>query len=86
MQRSSGMPLTWSRTSPETHYDFVATEDGLEVGRVVKNLSGPNADTWFWACTGCHPSGADRKPLDGEVQTKDEAIEALSEAWAQAKA
>ena len=80
------MPLTWSRTSPETGYDFVATEDGLDVGRVMKNLSGPNADTWFWAYTGRQHSEADRKPLDGEVQTKDEAIEALSEAWARAKA
>jgi hypothetical protein len=80
------MPLTWFRTSPDTHYDLIATEDGLEVGRVMKNLSGPNADTWFWACTGCQHSEADRKPLDGEVQTKDEAIAALSEVWAGAKA
>ena len=80
------MPLTWSRTSSDTHYDFTATEGDLEVGRVMKNLSGPNADTWFWACTGCDRSEADQKPLDGEVQTKDEAIEALSEAWALAKA
>lgn len=75
------MPLTWSRTSPDTHYDLVATEDGMEFGRIIKNLSGPNADTWFWACTGCRLSKIDRRPFDGEVPTKDEAIETLSEAW-----
>lgn len=79
------MPLVWSRTAPDTHYDFVAAEDGVEVGRVMMNLGGPSADTWFWACTGCQRFETDLKPLDGEVQTKDEAIQALSEAWARAK-
>lgn len=53
----------------------------MEFGRIIKNLSGPNADTWFWACTGCRLSKIDRRPFDGEVPTKDEAIETLSEAW-----
>jgi hypothetical protein len=80
------MPLTWSRTSPDTHYDLVATEDGLEVGRIMKNLGGPNADTWFWECAESQAGEADPQPPNGEAQTKDEAIQALSEAWARAKA
>ena len=80
------MPLVWSRTAPDTHYDLLATEDGLEVGRIMKNLGGPNAGTWFWACTGDQRDEVDLKLLSGEVQTQDEAIHALSEAWARAKA
>ena len=80
------MPLVLSRTASDTHYDFVATEDGIDVGRVVMNLGGSRADTWFWACTGCPRRDADLEPLDGEAQTKEEAIQALSEAWARAKA
>lgn len=79
------MPLTWSRTTPETHYDFVATDDGVDVGRVMKNLGGSNADTWFWACTACQAGKADAMVFSGEAQTKDEAIQAVSEAWVRAK-
>lgn len=80
------MPLSWSRTSPDTHYDLVAMDDGVDVGRVMKNLGGSNADTWFWACTRCQSAEGHLTPLNGEAQTKEDAIQALSEAWDRAKA
>jgi hypothetical protein len=52
----------------------------------MQNGGGPNVGTWFWTCAGCQRGEAELKPLNDETATRDEAIEALSEAWSRAGA
>ena len=82
------MTFDWDRTFPDTHHDFQARENGETVGRIRRNHGGPNAGTWEWSCYGC-TRGVEAegvRPLSGEAATRDEAIQALSDAWRRAKA
>jgi len=58
------------------------------VGRIKRAEGGPQSGRWTWSCTGCqrgHEAESVR-PLNGEVATRDEAIEQLAAAWSRAKA
>ncbi len=80
------MTFTWRRTFPNTHHDFVASEKGVEVGRIRRNAGGPNNGTWAWSAFGVMRRADEMLPLNGEAATRDEAIEALASAWGRAKA
>ena len=82
------MTFTWRRTFLNTHHDFVAEQADQHVGRIRRIDGGLQNGTWTWSGTGCqrgHEAEVVR-PLNGEVATRDEAIEALSAAWSRAKA
>ena len=67
----------------------MAQENGVEVGRIYQHrYGGRDRDTWLWTATGIHRGryAEGVAPLSGDTDTRDEAIEALSAAWARAKA
>ena len=81
------MALTWSRTFPDTHHDFVAKEDGADVGRIYQHRPGGLAhDVWLWSATGVHAGLDAPAAISGEVLTREAAIAALTQAWERAKA
>lgn len=76
LARGARVWLQWERTviagrSPP--YDFAASFQQGDVGRIMKTLHGPSAGTWFWTC---HKGGA-----RGTVETKDEAVAGVEVAY-----
>lgn len=75
--------FVWSRTFPESHYDFTARDaDGYLVGRILRHHGGPQDGRWSWHANGVQDApGTVGCDLNGIADTRDEAIERLHVAW-----
>ncbi|TIW62960.1 MAG: hypothetical protein E5V48_02540 [Mesorhizobium sp.] len=74
--RGARVWLAWSRTviaGQSLPFDFSAQFQQDSVGRIMKQLHGPSADTWFWTC---YEGGA-----RGVVQTKPQAVAGVEAAY-----
>ncbi|TXN72404.1 hypothetical protein [Methylobacterium sp. WL6] len=74
--------FVWSRTQPDSHYDFIARDaDGYLVGR-IRRETGLRAGKWSFFANGVQAApGTVGCALSGTVETRDEAIEQLHVAW-----
>ena len=41
--------LQWSRTWPDSSYDFSARDGDVLVGRTYRHTGGPSGNRWFWS-------------------------------------
>ncbi len=74
--RGARVHLKWGRTviGGETRpFDFRATFQQTSVGRIMREMHGPLAGTWFWSCF----DGGAR----GTVMIRDEAVAGVEEAY-----
>lgn len=78
------MTITWARTWPDqrdARLDFVATDDGTQVGRIYHVLIA-NGPAWFWACNGTRAApGTVGCALSGHEATKQAAADRVKAAW-----
>lgn len=68
--------LQWGRTvigGQTLPYDFSASFQQVNAGRIMNEQHGPSAGTWFWTC---HEGGA-----RGRVATKEGAVFAVERAY-----
>ncbi|TGQ71004.1 hypothetical protein EN829_001045 [Mesorhizobium sp. M00.F.Ca.ET.186.01.1.1] len=76
--RGARVWLTWGRTviaGQTVPFDFAAQFQQDDVGRIIKVLHGPSANTWFWTC---YDGGA-----RGTVKTKPQAVASVEAAYTQ---
>ncbi|TIW61024.1 MAG: hypothetical protein E5V49_13105 [Mesorhizobium sp.] len=74
--RGARVWLAWSRTviaGQSLPFDFEGQFQHDSVGRIMKHIQGPSADTWFWTC---YDGGA-----RGTVQTKHQAVAGVETAY-----
>lgn len=77
------MRLAWSRTFPDSHHDFVARDGEEAVGRIYRESAGhTQSGRWRWFANGISaPPRITGFERSGTVDTRQEAIDALSSAW-----
>ncbi|TIP09099.1 hypothetical protein [Mesorhizobium sp.] len=74
--------LAWSRTvigGQTAPFDFAASFQQEDVGRILKAVHGPGAGTWFWTMY-----SHDRGRFGGQhgtVETKDQAVSEVERAF-----
>ena len=73
----------WDRTWPDKSEDFIANDGDISIGRVYR-ITSISTGGWFWTCNG--RIGKYHGSNSGHVLTRDEACEAVEQAWDEMKA
>ena len=75
--------FVWSRTQPDSHYDFVARDaEGYLIGRIRREHGGQQDGKWSWFASGVQAApGTVGCNLSGVTDTRDEAIDCLHGTW-----
>jgi len=80
------MPLKWIRTGgapggwKSDDDDWLAYDEDLEVGRILRIPHGPSEGKWTWSITGISLAAVGHTDR-GMCNTQREAAEALRDAW-----